>query len=140
MLTFIGLGLYDERSVTVEGREALRAADRVFAEFYTSRLVGADVAELEAYHGVDVEVRDRAGVERDPEPILDAAEAGDAVFCTAGDTMISTTHIPIPLSHHCPPSSSPPVLKIVLAMAATPFLVWGTNSTQSTLHLWESPP
>ncbi|QKG91724.1 diphthine synthase [Halorubrum salinarum] len=92
MLTFIGLGLYDERSVTVEGREALRAADRVFAEFYTSRLVGADVADLEAYHGVDVEVRDRAGVERDPEPILEAAADGDAAFLTAGDTMISTTH------------------------------------------------
>ena len=92
MLTFIGLGLYDERSVTVEGREALREADRVFAEFYTSRLVGADVADLEAHHGVDVEVRDRASVERDPEPILAAAESGDAAFLTAGDTMISTTH------------------------------------------------
>ena len=92
MLTFLGLGLYDERSVTVEGREALREADRVFAEFYTSRLVGADVADLEAHHGVDVEVRDRAGVERDPEPILAAAESGDAAFLTAGDTMISTTH------------------------------------------------
>ena len=92
MLTFIGLGLYDERSVTVEGREALREADRVFAEFYTSRLVGADVADLEAHHGVDVEVRDRAGVEQDPEPILDAAASGDAAFLTAGDTMISTTH------------------------------------------------
>ncbi|TKX56622.1 diphthine synthase [Halorubrum sp. SS7] len=92
MLTFIGLGLYDERSVTVEGREALRAADRVFAEFYTSRLVGADVADLEAYHDVDVDVRDRAGVEQDPEPILEAAADGDAAFLTAGDTMISTTH------------------------------------------------
>ena len=92
MLTFIGLGLYDERSVTVEGREALREADRVFAEFYTSRLVGADVADLEAYHDVDVEVRDRDGVERDPEPILEAAASGDAAFLTAGDTMISTTH------------------------------------------------
>jgi diphthine synthase len=92
MLTFIGLGLYDERSVTVEGREALRAADRVFAEFYTSRLVGADVDDLEAYHDVEIEVRDRTGVERDPEPILEAAESGDAAFLTAGDTMISTTH------------------------------------------------
>ena len=92
MLTFIGLGLYDERSVTVEGREALRAADRVFAEFYTSRLVGADASELAAHHGVDIEVRDRAGVERDPEPVLDAAADGDAAFLTAGDTMISTTH------------------------------------------------
>lgn len=92
MLTFIGLGLYDERSITVEGREALRSADRAFAEFYTSRLVGADVADLEAAHGVDIEVRDREGVERDPEPILAAAEADDVAFLTAGDTMISTTH------------------------------------------------
>lgn len=92
MLTFIGLGLYDEDSITVEGREALRDADRVFAEFYTSRLVGADVADLETAHGVDIEVRDREGVERDPEAILSAAETDDVAFLTAGDTMISTTH------------------------------------------------
>ena len=92
MLTFIGLGLYDERSVTVEGREAIRGADRVFAEFYTSKLVGADVAELEAYHDAEIEVRSREGVERDPEAILAAAESGEAAFLTAGDTMISTTH------------------------------------------------
>ena len=92
MLTFIGLGLYDERSVTVEGREAVRDADRVFAEFYTSRLVGADVADLEAYHDVEIEARPREGVERDPEAILAAAADGDAAFLTAGDTMISTTH------------------------------------------------
>ncbi|MXR41874.1 diphthine synthase [Halobaculum sp. WSA2] len=93
MLTFIGLGLWDERSVTVEGREALRSADRVFAEFYTSRLAGTTVEELETHHGIDIEVRDRAGVERDPEPILDAAADGEVAFCTAGDTMISTTHV-----------------------------------------------
>ena len=97
MLTFVGLGLYDERSVTVEGRDAIADADRAFAEFYTSRLVGADVDDLEAYHDTDIEVRDRAGVEQDPDPILDAAEDGDAVFLTAGDTMISTTHVDLRL-------------------------------------------
>ena len=97
MLTFVGLGLYDERSVTVEGRDAIAAADRAFAEFYTSRLVGADVDDLEAYHETAIEVRDRAGVEQDPDPILDAAEDGDAVFLTAGDTMISTTHVDLRL-------------------------------------------
>ena len=97
MLTFVGLGLYDERSVTVEGRDALRNADRVFAEFYTSKLVGATVDDLEAFHGVDIEVRERAGVEQSPEPILDAAETDDVVFLTAGDTMISTTHVDLRL-------------------------------------------
>ena len=97
MLTFVGLGLYDERSVTVEGREALRAADRAFAEFYTSALLGTTVEELSAHHGVDVEVRDRDGVEGNPETILTAAETGDVVFLTAGDTMISTTHVDLRL-------------------------------------------
>jgi diphthine synthase len=97
MLTFVGLGLYDERSITVEGRDAVRSADRVFAEFYTSRLLGATVEDLESYHGVDIDVRDRAGVERDPEAILRAAADGDAVFLTAGDTMISTTHVDLRL-------------------------------------------
>jgi diphthine synthase len=97
MLTFVGLGLYDERSVTVAGRRAIRDADRVFAEFYTSRLVGTTLAELEAFHGVDVEVRDRAGVEEDPEPVLAAAETGDVVLATAGDAMVSTTHVDLRL-------------------------------------------
>ncbi|WP_254278949.1 diphthine synthase [Haloarcula marina] len=92
MLTFVGLGLYDEQSVTVAGREAIRNADRVFAEFYTSRLVGTDLESLEAYHDTTIEVRDRAGVEQDPDPILDAAETENVVFLTAGDTMVSTTH------------------------------------------------
>ena len=93
MLTFVGLGLYDERSITVEGQHALREADHAFAEFYTSKLIGTSVEELEAHHDIDIDVRDRAGVEQEPEPILDAAESGDAVCLTAGDTMISTTHV-----------------------------------------------
>ncbi|SFR41797.1 diphthine synthase [Halogeometricum rufum] len=97
MLTFVGLGLYDERSITVEGRDALADADRAFAEFYTSHLVGATVADLEAYHDVEIEVRDRAGVEQHPEEILDAAADDHVVFLTAGDTMISTTHVDLRL-------------------------------------------
>ena len=97
MLTFVGLGLYDERSITRRGREAIATADEVFAEFYTSKLAGATVTDLEAAHGVDIEVRGRAGVEQDPGPILDAAGAGDAAFLVAGDPMISTTHVDLRL-------------------------------------------
>ncbi|WP_436927205.1 diphthine synthase [Halosimplex amylolyticum] len=100
MLTFVGLGLYDERSVTVAGRDAIRAADRVVAEFYTSKLAGATVADLEAYHDTEIEVRDRAGVEQKPDDILDDAVDADVVFLTAGDTMISTTHTDLRLRAH----------------------------------------
>jgi len=100
MLTFVGLGLYDERSITVAGRDAVRDADRVVAEFYTSKLAGTTVADLEAHHGVEIEVRDRAGVEQSPEDFLDAAESEDVVFLTAGDTMVSTTHVDLRLRAH----------------------------------------
>ncbi|NGM67729.1 diphthine synthase [Natronolimnobius sp. AArcel1] len=100
MLTFIGLGLYDERSITVEGRDALRNADRAYAEFYTSKLIGTTLDDLEAYHGTDIEVRDRAGVEQEPEEMLAAAETEDVAFLTAGDTMISTTHVDLRLRAH----------------------------------------
>ncbi|MFC7213190.1 diphthine synthase [Saliphagus sp. GCM10025334] len=100
MLTFVGLGLYDERSITVEGRDALRTADRAYAEFYTSQLVGTTVESLEDHHGIDIEVRDRAGVEQHPDDILTAAETEDVVFLTAGDTMISTTHVDLRLRAH----------------------------------------
>jgi diphthine synthase len=100
MLTFVGLGLYDERSITIEGRDALRDADRVFAEFYTSKLAGASLEDVEASHDVEIEVRDRAGVEQEPDPILDVAEDGNVVFLTAGDTMISTTHVDLRLRAH----------------------------------------
>jgi len=100
MLTFVGLGLYDERSVTVRGRDAIRESDRAFAECYTSRLAGTTIEDLERYHDTGIEVRDRAGVERDPGPVLAAAADGDAVFLTAGDTMISTTHVDLRLRAH----------------------------------------
>ncbi|EMA35367.1 diphthine synthase [Halobiforma nitratireducens] len=100
MLTFIGLGLYDERSITVEGREALRNADRVYAEFYTSTLIGTTIEDLEAHHDCEIEVRDRAGVEQEPDEMLEAAENEDVAFLTAGDTMISTTHVDLRLRAH----------------------------------------
>jgi diphthine synthase len=100
MLSLVGLGLYNERSITLRGRAELRRADCVFAEQYTSQLAGASIADLESAHGVDIEPRDRAGVEQDPEPVLAAAETGHAVFLVGGDPMVSTTHVDLRLRAH----------------------------------------
>jgi len=100
MLSFVGLGLYDERSITIAGRDALRAASSVFAEFYTSKLTGVSVRDLEAEHEIDIELRDRTGVEDDPGAILDAARDDEVVFLSAGDPMISTTHVDLRLRAH----------------------------------------
>src|SRR5256885_11964929 len=46
-LVFIGLGLDDERGITLRGLDEARAADMVFAEFYTSALQGASIEAVE---------------------------------------------------------------------------------------------
>jgi diphthine synthase len=97
MLTFVGLGLYDERSITVAGREAIAEAENVFLETYTSRLAGANVADLEAAHETTIEPLGRADVERHPEPILDAAETEPVAVLVGGDPIIATTHVDLRL-------------------------------------------
>lgn len=100
MLSFVGLGLYDEHSITIAGRNAIADADRVFVEFYTSALSGATIDDLAAYHDVDIEELNRDQVEGDPGQILDAAEADAVVFLVAGDPMIATTHVDLRLRAH----------------------------------------
>lgn len=92
MLTFIGLGLFDSEDVSVKGLAAIREADTVFLEDYTSVLTGATVGHLEERYGRPVRVLGREDVEVNPAPVLDAAVNGNAVFLTAGDSMVSTTH------------------------------------------------
>ncbi|MCL2863507.1 MAG: diphthine synthase [Methanimicrococcus sp.] len=92
MLTFIGLGLYDERDISLKGLEAVRAADIVYLEFYTSYLMGADLEKLEKMYGKTITVLNREDVEQNPA-WLENAVTRNVVFLTGGDTMTSTTHI-----------------------------------------------
>ncbi len=91
MLTMIGLGLSDEKDITVRGLEAVKKADRVFLEAYTS-LLQCSREDLARFYGKQVEVLGRAGVEQQADGILDAAEKGDAAFLVIGDVFSATTH------------------------------------------------
>lgn len=92
MLTFIGLGLYDHKDVSVRGLECIREADHVFLEGYTSRLAGTSHSKMQEYFGRPLKVLGREEVELHPEVILDAAASGNVAFLTGGDPMVSTTH------------------------------------------------
>ncbi len=99
MLTFIGLGLFDEKDISLKGLEAIRQADLIFAEFYTSVLMGTTVETLEKLYGKKVHILSREEVEQDPY-WLDQAIHKDVVFLTGGDTMVSTTHVDLRLRAH----------------------------------------
>jgi diphthine synthase len=96
MLTFIGLGLFDEKDISLKGLEAIKKADMVFVEFYTSFLMGSSVEKMEELYGKKVTVLSREDVEQHPD-WLENAKDKEVAFLTGGDTMVSTTHVDLRL-------------------------------------------
>ena len=98
-VVFIGLGLNDEKGITLEGLEEARHADRVFAEFYTSIMPHLHLSGLEETIGKSVEVLTRTQLEdEDGKRILSAVERGKVAFLVPGDPMIATTHVALRLA------------------------------------------
>jgi len=92
MLTFIGLGLSDEKDISVKGLEAVRSADLAYLETHTSRLTGTSLAAMERFYGRPVIPVTRGDLEESPEDILSMAIERDVVLLCGGDPMVSTTH------------------------------------------------
>ena len=98
-LVFIGLGLYDEKDISLRGLEELKEADTVFAEFYTSLMPGLSIKKLEEMIGKPVRVVSRRVLEEeDGQIIFEAAKKGKAAFLVQGDPMIATTHVDLRIS------------------------------------------
>ena len=98
-LTFIGLGLNDEKGITLEGLEEARAADSAYGEFYTNVMPNLDLGRLEKTIGKKVEVLNRTQLEDEGgDRLLRAAGKERVVFFVPGDPLIATTHISLRLS------------------------------------------
>ena len=95
-LIFIGLGLYDEKDISLKGLEEIKNCDKVYAEFYTAKLTGTDIKNIEKTIGRSVEILSRAETEKG-DKILNSAKNNNVVFLTAGDPMTATTHVALRL-------------------------------------------
>ncbi|KAJ2610172.1 diphthine synthase [Coemansia sp. RSA 1365] len=91
MLYIVGLGLADERDITVKGLEAVRASERVYLEGYTSILM-VEQQRLEEFYGKKVIVAHRETVESSSDEILRDAERVNVSFLVVGDPFGATTH------------------------------------------------
>ena len=93
MLYFIGIGLNDEKDVTLKGLEAVKKCDFVYLENYTSKL-NVQIDYLEKLYGKKVILADRKMVEIDAEKtILQQAKTGNVAFLAVGDVFAATTHV-----------------------------------------------
>ncbi|KAJ2441204.1 diphthine synthase [Coemansia sp. RSA 2424] len=91
MLYIIGLGLSDERDITVKGLEAVKSSERVYLESYTSILM-VDKQRLEDFYGKEVTIAYRETVESCSDEILKDADKVNVSFLVVGDPYGATTH------------------------------------------------
>lgn len=91
-LVFVGLGLSGVDGMTVAASEALKGCDRIYAEFYTSKLINTDPSQLSKAIGKEIILVTREDVE-EGHVIIIAAKTMKVGFITAGDTMAATTHV-----------------------------------------------
>ena len=93
-LVFVGLGLNDEKGISLNGIEEAKTADNVFIELYTSLLPDFSLTNFEAIIGKRAKILSRSNLEEDnAKLLLEAAEKGKAVFLVPGDPFIATTHV-----------------------------------------------
>ncbi|KAL6071821.1 diphthine synthase [Balamuthia mandrillaris] len=92
VLYLIGLGLGDEKDITVKGLEAVKKCKTVYLEHYTSILsVGKE--RLEKYYEREVILADRELVESEAEEkLLLPAREDDIGLLVVGDPFGATTH------------------------------------------------
>lgn len=90
MLYLIGLGLWNEKNLTLEGIEAAKECDVLYLEEYTSKLFGTNKQKLEEVLGKKIQVIPRNSVESGE--ILNYAKSNVIGLLIGGDPLTATTH------------------------------------------------
>jgi diphthine synthase len=93
-LVFVGLGLHDEKGISLNGIEEAKTADTIFMELYTNLLPELSVERFEATVGKKIHLLQRRNLEEENGALLlTAAKKGKTVFLVPGDPLIATTHV-----------------------------------------------
>ncbi len=96
MITLVGLGLYDEEDISLKGIKAIREADKVYCELYTSFWKG-NLKNLEKLIEKKIELVSRRKLEEEINEILKDAKNEKIVILVPGDPLVATTHTSIVL-------------------------------------------
>jgi diphthine synthase len=93
VLYLIGLGLCNEKDITVRGLEYIKQSDYIYMEYYTS-ILGIDSTKLEEYYGKKIILADREMIEIGfDKEILEKAKSSKVSLLVVGDPFSATTHI-----------------------------------------------
>lgn len=96
VLYLIGLGLGDDKDITVRGMECVQKCDKLYLEYYTS-VLGIDKYKLEQAYGKKIILADRNMVESEAEEIYLQGLESNIGFLVVGDPLCATTHVDLML-------------------------------------------
>lgn len=91
MLVLAGLGISDEKGITLEEIEEAKSADYLFIELYTSIWHG-NLQNLERIVGRKIEILRRRDLEEESDRILRLAVNRKVMIFVPGDPLVATTH------------------------------------------------
>ncbi|MFT4302971.1 MAG: diphthine synthase [Candidatus Woesearchaeota archaeon] len=97
MLYMVGIGLNDEKDITVKGLNVVKRCSKIYLENYTS-LMKCSVHDLRNFYGKEIILADRNLVEsKVEETILSDAKNNDIAILVVGDVFGATTHVDLVL-------------------------------------------
>lgn len=89
-LFLIGLGLADEKDISLKGLEAIKHCSKLYLEHYTSKL-SCSKEDLEKLYSKKVELANREFVES-ADVLLKEAKESNVALLIIGDPLCATTH------------------------------------------------
>ncbi|KAJ4992195.1 diphthine synthase [Stagonosporopsis vannaccii] len=139
MLYLVGLGLADEKDITVRGLEIVKKAERVYLEAYTAVLL-VEKEALESFYGRSVIIADREMVESSSDDILADADKVDVAFLVVGDPFGATTHTDLVLRARelSIPTRSVPNASILTSIGTTGLQLYNFGQTVSMVFFLDN--
>ena len=93
VLYLIGLGLCDEKNITLRGLEYIKSSDYIYMEYYTS-ILSVDKSKLESLYEKPIILADREMIESNfDSEILSKAKEHKVSLLVVGDPFSATTHM-----------------------------------------------
>jgi diphthine synthase len=91
MLYLVGLGIWDEKDISLKGIETCKKCSKVYAEFYTSSW-GGNLKKLEKLIKKRIRVLARDDLEDRSKALVREAKAKNITILVPGDPLSATTH------------------------------------------------
>jgi len=92
MLILAGLGLCNEKDITLREIDEARDADRIFIETYTSKWMGS-IERLKKILGKEIERIGRKDLEENSKWLIELSRKEKIIIFVPGDPLVATTHI-----------------------------------------------